>query len=240
MSRRIPKRIATARRRDARSALSRPAAPVAADDWLGGNRLFSPLGFEPGYDYPLLVWLPDPDQGEAFNLGRVMARISLRNFVAVTPSVDGDAGDPDSVERSVWRAIDRVSDRVAIHPDRVFLIGVGVGGSTAFRIGCRHPEAFGGVVSLGGRFPLDEGLFARLHEVRRLPMLVCCHDAGSAATARHTDRTLRLFHAAGAALAMRIYPGRHQLSNSVLGDVNRWLMDEVCGTSVPMRSACTR
>jgi hypothetical protein len=60
------------------------------------------------------------------------------------------------------------------------------------------------------------------------------------AAARHADRTLRLFHAAGAALAMRIYAGRHQLSQSILGDVNRWLMDEICGASVPMRPAPAR
>jgi hypothetical protein len=96
------------------------------------------------------------------------------------------------------------------------------------------------VVSLGGPFPLDKGLFARLHEIRRLPMLLCCHGNASAAAVRHTDRTLRLFHAAGAALAMRIYSGRQQLSQSILGDVNRWLMDEICGASVLMRPACTR
>lgn len=133
---------------------------MAADDWLEGDRLFSPQGFEPGYDYPLLVWLPDPDGRGTFNLGRVMTRLSLRNFVAVEPAVDGSCQDVDLLEQSVWRAIDRVCDRVAIHPDRIFLLGTGAGGSAAFRMACRHPQAFGGVVSLGGPFPLDEGLFA--------------------------------------------------------------------------------
>ncbi len=240
MSRRFPKQAAPARRRNATPARSRQAAPVAADDWLGGDRMFSPMGFEPGYDYPLLVWLPDPDCRDTFDLGRVMARISLRNFVAVEPLVDGNPHGVDVLERAVWRAIDRVTDRVAIHPDRIFLVGTGAGGSAAFGMACRHPQAFGGVVSLGGPFPLDEGLFARLHEIRRLPMLLCCHGNASAAAVRHTDRTLRLFHAAGAALAMRIYSGHQQLSQSILGDVNRWLMDEICGASVPLRPACTR
>jgi phospholipase/carboxylesterase len=240
MSRRFPKRVATVRRRHATPMPARQVLSGAAADWLEGDRLLSPQGFEPGYDYPLLVWLPDPDCRDTFNLGRVMTRLSLRNYVAVEPAADGDQHDIDSLERSVWRAIDRVCDRVAIHPDRIFLLGTGGGGCAAFRMACRHPQAFGGVVSLGGGFPLDEGLFARLHEIRRLPMLLCCRGSDASAAVRHTDRTLRLFHAAGATLAMRIYTGRHQLSQSILGDVNRWLMDEICGTSVSMRPACAR
>lgn len=201
--------------------------------------MFSPLGFEPSYDYPLLVWLRDHDGDRGLDLGRIMKRVSLRNFVAVEPQVDGDPEDHDALEAAVWRSIDRVCARVAIHPGRIYLVGEGAGGSAAFRIGCRHPQAFGGAISLGGAFPLDEGLFARLSDVRRLPMLLCCHATASAAAARHTDRTLRLFHAAGAALAMRIYPGHDPVSKTILGDVNRWLMDEVSGASVPMRPACT-
>ena len=101
-------------------------------------------------------------------------------------------------------------------------------------------KLLGGVVSLGGRFPLEEGLFSRLFDVRRLPMLLCCHRNAPVEAARQTDQTLRLFHAAGAMLAMRIYPGSNPLSEAVLADVNRWLMDEVCGASVPMTASCAR
>ena len=111
-----------------------------------------------------------------------------------------------------------------------------IGGTAAFRIGCRHPDSFAGVVSLGGPFPLDESAFARVEAVRRLPMLYCCRGSSAVSAAAHTDRTLRLFHAAGAMLAMRIYPGSGELSRAALGDVNRWLMDEICGTSAGLRA----
>lgn len=240
MNGRFRKRAASriSSRQPAPSAL--PATRLAAHDWLGNDCLFTPLGYEPGYDYPLLVWLPDLAADTALDLGRVMKRMSLRNFVAVAPAVDAYPTDFDRREAAVWRAIDRIRDRLSIHPDRIFLVGQGHGGSDAFRIACRHPDAFGGVVSLGGEFPLAESLFSRLFDVRRMPMLLCCHGSGSAAAAHHTDRTLRLFHAAGASLAMRIYPGRNHLSKAILCDVNRWLMDEICGASVPMRPACTR
>lgn len=199
----------------------------AVADWTGGMPVFVPQGYEPGYDYPLLVWLADP-LGDGVDLARVMPRLSLRNFVAVRAAGGATA---------VWRAVDRVASRLSIHPRRIWLVGHAAAGTEAFRIGCRHPESFAGVVSLGGSFPLDESLFARIDGVRRLPMLHCCTSDEAAANAAHTDRTLRLFHAAGAMLAMRIYPNIAPLSRAMLADVNRWLMEETCGTSAAARAA---
>lgn len=251
---------------------SRPASSASA--WLGDDRLFTPLGHEPGYDYPLLVWLPDTSpattatatatRSKPFDLGRVMKRVSLRNFVAVQPGIAANESPALGLEEAVWRSIERIRERIAIHPDRVFLVGQGGGGSDAFRIACRHPREFAGVISLGGLFPLDEALFSQLVDVRRLPMLLCCKRSSVLEQASHTDRTLRLFHAAGAALAMRIYPdvnvlsksvlsksvlsksvpsesvlSKFVLSKTVLGDVNRWIMDEVCGTPTAVPSLST-
>ena len=210
---------------------------AALPDWMGDARVFLPQGYEAGYLYPLLVWLPGAGN---FDLGRTMARVSLRNFVAVQaspPAAGADVTDP------VWEAIDRACGRLSVHPDRIYVVGQGMGGRDAFRIACRHPTAFAGAVSLGGGFPLDEGLFARIADVRRLPMLLCApRDADEAAAAR-TDRTLRLFHAAGAQLALRIYPAAethdatHTVSRAMLADVNRWVMDGICGAAEPRRAA---
>ncbi|MEI6636407.1 MAG: alpha/beta fold hydrolase, partial [Planctomycetota bacterium] len=172
--------------------------------------VFIPQAYEAGYDYPLLVWITDPLAG-AFDLGRVMAGVSLRNFVAVQAAGGATA---------VWRAVDRVRDRLSIHPRRIWLVGQSTGGTEAFRIACRHPESFAGAVSLGGAFPLEESMFARIRDVRRMPMLYCCTAAAAASSASHTDRMLRLFHAAGAMLAMRMYQGSGDLSKAALGDVN--------------------
>lgn len=216
MNNRLSRRVATRR-------VEHPLA------WMGPDALFTPQGYEPGYDYPLVVWLPD--RSRPFDLGRAMKRLSLRNYLAIVPDVD-----PRTGEEPLWEAIERASDRASVHPRRIFLLGQGAGGSDAFRIACRHPHAFAGVVSLGGPFPLDEGLFARLVEVRRLPMLLCCHRNAARDDSRQTDRTLRVFHAAGAMLAMRIYPGSQELSKAILADVNRWLMDEICGAAAPVPS----
>jgi len=214
---------------DRLSHRTRPARVAEPLDWTGPDALFTPQGYEPGYDYPLVVWLPEPTR--PFDLGRAMRRLSLRNFLAIVPASDPHAGD-----EPLWDAIERIRDRASVHPRRIYLVGQGAGGSEAFRIACRHPEAFAGVVSLGGEFPLDDGLFARLAEVRRLPMLLCRHRTDAADAARDTDRTLRVFHAAGAMLALRIYPGSNDLSKAILADVNRWIMEDVCGTAAPVPS----
>jgi phospholipase/carboxylesterase len=232
----IPAQIPLKRTSRSRSAAlpgtgeSPPAAPR-----LGTERMFVPTGYEPGYAYPLLVWLTDPRRTR-FDLGRTMSRVSLRNHVAVEPLHAG--GSDADREAMVWRAIDSVRERVSINPRRIFLIGQGSGGTEAFRIACRHANAFAGVVSIGGPFPLREGLFGRLDAVRRLPMLMCCHREAPAEVVGPTDATLRLFHAAGAMLAMRIYPGHNGLSKTMLADVNRWLMDEICGTTAGRPMSC--
>lgn len=188
-------------------------------------RIFIPQGYEQGYAYPLLVWLPG---SRRFDLGRAMHRLSTRNYLAVEPVIARD--EPGSaVEDAVWGAIDAVAERANVHPDRVFLVGRGTGGTDAFRVGCRHADRFAGMVSLGGAFPHAEALFARLSAVRRLPVLLCCRRDAEADLVATTAMTLRLFHAAGAQLSMRIYQEPHDLAPAILRDVNRWLMDEVCG-----------
>lgn len=222
--------------------LAEPAARASsAGERIGGDaglagghgHVFMPTGYEPGYAYPLLVWLTGRSKSR-FDLGRTMARLSLRNYVAVQPLPE--AGE--EVESSVWRAIDRLQDRVSLHPERIFLLGRGRGGTEAFRIACRHATTFAGAVSIDGPFPHGERAFARLADVRRLPMLFCCRENASPGVVRPTDATLRLFHAAGAMLAMRIYPASQRSGGAILADVNRWLMDEICGASVPRGVSC--
>jgi len=202
----------------------------------GGDDVFLPMGYEAGYSYPLIVWLDDP-RGRRFDLGRVMQRVSLRNCVAVCPARGDRAIDR---EEAVWQAIDRLRERVSIHPGRIFLAGQGEGGTEAFRIACRHAADFAGVISLGGQFPHGEALFSRLSAIRQLPMLLCCRREAPDAVVQPTDRTLRLFHAAGALLTMRIYPGHNDLSKPILADVNRWIMDEICGSQTPSTTSTNR
>ena len=193
------------------------------------EQLYLPLGYEPGYDYPLLVWLPQSG-GTDFDLGRTMMRMSLRNYLAVQPV------DPSDSE-SCFQAIYGMMNRYSVHSRRVYLIGIGAGGENAFRYACQNPESFAGVVSINGRFPLRERLLGQLARVRSLPMMLCCDEkteAGNLLNDCDVNQTLRLFHAAGGLMSMRVYRNKRSDGTQkvplidMVGDIDRWIMDEVC------------
>lgn len=50
----------------------------------GAHVLFSPIHYESGYSYPLIVWLHGPNNDER-QIMRVMPMISMRNYVAIAP-----------------------------------------------------------------------------------------------------------------------------------------------------------
>ena len=64
-------------------------------------------------------------------------------------------------------------------------------------------------------------------------MLLCCQRRGGMCPVgpASMDGTLRLFHAAGASLSVRIYPDGRPVARAALGDANRWIMEQVCGTA---------
>ncbi|MGL4595288.1 MAG: alpha/beta hydrolase [Thermoguttaceae bacterium] len=70
--------------------------------------LFSPIHYEPGYSYPLLVWLHDTGDDER-QVTRVMPQISMRNYVAVAPqgfAIKKEAEDISQKEDTDWDAFD--------------------------------------------------------------------------------------------------------------------------------------
>ena len=79
------------------------------------------------------MWLPQSND-VAFDLGRTMMRMSLRNYLAVVPAVPSDS-------ESCFQAIDEMIDRYSIHPRRVYLVGVEAGGENAFyQLGVSKPK----------------------------------------------------------------------------------------------------
>ncbi|MGL6195774.1 MAG: alpha/beta hydrolase [Thermoguttaceae bacterium] len=60
--------------------------------------LFSPMHYEPGYAYPLLIWLHGPGSDERQIL-RIMPMISIRNFVGISPR-GSKLSETDSAESS--------------------------------------------------------------------------------------------------------------------------------------------
>jgi len=203
--------------------------------------LFAPLHYERGYAYPLLVWLHG-EGGSERELRQLMPHVSVRNYVAAAPR--GDSLVPGA--RQAWeqspQAISEAAERVLecidaskrrfnIHAKRVFIAGNGRGGAMALRLALRFPEWFAGAVSLGGPMPRGDGPLNRVNKARRLPLLLAsCRDSAEYPP-EVVSADLRLLHAGGFSLALRQYPGEHELTTVMLADMDRWLMEQVCPTA---------
>lgn len=214
-------------------------APTAAPSH---TAVFTPMGFEQAYAYPLLVWLHGEGANEQ-SLPDVMRHVSPRNFVAVAPrgvslrdGVDGgrctwrqSPEGIDAAEEAVAEAIEAMRSRFSLNPNRVFIAGVGAGGTMAMRVALRQPGWFAGAATLDGPLPTGGRLLCRVDESRRLPLMLSASRESPSYPESRVCRDLTLLHSAGAKVAVRQYPGDDDLTTVMLGDLNRWAMEIVCG-----------
>ena len=123
------------------------------------HSLFAPLHYEPGYAYPLLVWLHGL-HGDERHILRIMPLVSMQNYVAVAPRgleaaavEEGRSGfgwrqtddHIQQAEQRVFDGIETASKKLHVSPQRVFLAGFDCGGSMALRLAMSHPDRFAGV-----------------------------------------------------------------------------------------------
>jgi phospholipase/carboxylesterase len=204
---------------------------------------FAPIHYEPGYAYPLLIWLHGPE-GDEGQIRDVMPEISLRNFVAVAPRGSYAARSShgafswrqsdeaiDEAEARVLDCVDIACRRFNIHTDRVFLAGAGCGGTMALRTAWNHPGRFAGVASIGGPLPADGRPMRNINALRRLPCFLASGRTSVDYPEADVCRDLRMLHAAGCTVALRQYPCGDDLTTVMLADLNRWIMDIVCPQS---------
>lgn len=207
--------------------------------------VFSPLHYEPGYAYPLVVWLHGPGENE-FQLRQIMPQMSLRNYVAIAPRGTRALGSSgkrgftweqteqpiDEAAEKVIACLDFASDRFHIASSRLFLAGDNSGGTMAIRLAFRFPELFAGVVSFSGPFPQGLHPLCHIDALRRLPLLLAMGRKGRNYTETRLCQDLRLAHVAGLNVSVRQYPCGDELTEGMLSDTNRWMMDLVCGAAM--------
>jgi phospholipase/carboxylesterase len=227
------------------------AGKFESDSANGQHVLFAPLHYEANYGYPLLVWLHGGGDSEK-QLRRIMPHISLRNYVAVAPrgtlsvphvSGHGEgycwAQTPEQIaiaEQRIQNAIEAAEERYNIRPDRIFIAGYESGGTMAFRIAADCAPQFAGVISLCGAFPTQGAPLANLNALRRLPLFVAACRQGVFYRTEQVCDNLRLFHSAGMSITLKEYPGEDSLSQMMLADIDRWMMEQI-STPTPLVSA---
>jgi phospholipase/carboxylesterase len=200
------------------------------------------LHYEPNYSYPLVVWLHGSHNNE-LELKQIMPYVSLRNYVGAAPrgtdasENDGGAGiqfcwrgDECNVldaEDRLWECLDGARRRFNIAADRIFLAGRECGGTMALRLALRNPEQFAGALSFGGEFPAGHTPLARLHAARRLPLFLATNSQSVRYSQQKLCEHLRLFHSAGLSVMIRQYPGPDELTDLMLADMDRWIMEQI-------------
>jgi phospholipase/carboxylesterase len=195
--------------------------------------VFVPMHYEKNYAYPLIVWLHSADQ-DASEVHDVMPRISMRNYVGVAPEIKSneeswqqDGGSINATHEAVIAAVDQARRRFNINPQRIFLAGFGAGATMAFRVALERPELFAGVLALNGPLPTAGTPLCQWERARKLPVFWAQCRKSNHFDQQQLCQQLRLLHIAGFSLTLRQYPGVDKISDALLADVNRWIMESV-------------
>jgi len=205
--------------------------------------LFTPLHYEPGYAYPLIVWLHGAFDNES-QLRRIMPLTSTRNFVAVGPRGtrrhqrqagsefasyywSQDEFNIEAASRRVETAIESASDQFNVHRRRIFLAGYQDGATMALRLALQNPGDYAGVISINGPFPNGHAPLRNLGLCEQLPILLMhCHES-TYYTEQQLCGDIRLGHSAGLKMDVREYLCGDGIMTDMLEDMNGWVMGQV-------------
>ena len=201
-------------------------------------RTFAPIGYEPRYPYPLIVFLHGAGGNEEQIL-RLAPRVSRRNFVSIGlrgPVCTGlnrkgslayswgDASHLPMIEDYLFGAIQQTRRQYHIHSERIILAGFAEGATLAYRMGLEFPDKIGGIIALNGHMPREDRPLLRLRAVKSLQVFIGHGIANSVVPASMVRDDRNLLWSAGCDVEMRGYPTNHRLHRDMLRDVNRWII----------------
>lgn len=208
-------------------------------------RTFAPIGYEPRYPYPLIVYLHGQGGNEEQIL-RLAPRVSRRNYVAIGlrgPVCTGlnrrgslgfswgDASHLPMIEEYLFGAIQQTRRHYHIHSERIILAGFAEGATLAYRMAMQFPEKFNGVIALNGHMPRADRPLLRLDAMRSLRVFIGHGIANSVVPASLVRADRRLLWSAGVEVEAHRYPTNHRLHPDMLRDVNRWIIHQCTGAS---------
>jgi phospholipase/carboxylesterase len=217
------------------------------------HRLFVPEHYEPGYAYPLIVWLHS-DASSEMELDNVMPGLSLRNYVAIAPRANvksrgvqhkfrwgTSTTDCAVAEDLVWDCVQAAMDSLSIHPDRIFLAGFGGGATMAQWIGLKYARQVAGVVSLSGEFPKTKCVLSNWKQARDVNVLYGQRPGSTLCSDEELYRTIKTTHQSGLNYQFvrfdsndRFSSEANELNTTMLEVANRFLMGIVTGSEISL------
>lgn len=196
-------------------------------------RVYLPTDYQPKYAYPLVVLFHADGECEG-HAARLVPQLSRRNYVALClrggvrrglradgcPAYEWDI----AADRGAKVALAHALNAYSVHPDRVFLVGVGEGASAACRFGLSLGGRVAGVVALNGDLALD-----RVPETK-LRVLVAHGSANPVVPFADARRAANRLTSAGASVRVTRYPTAQRVHADMLRDANRWIMAQVASS----------
>lgn len=209
------------------------------------HAVWVPEQYEPNYAYPLIVWFHSDGRDER-ELLDVLPQISRKNYFGLAlrgplPSCsEAGAGfrwsladhRPVDALCEVYETVCQMRRMYHIHSERIYLAGADTGATLAVRLLLERPDWFGGAINLGGDFPDVRQPFHRSEELHGKRILLSAGSRNRQIRIGETVESARLLHAAGMQVATRIYDAGQQITPKMMRDIDRWLMDALCETSL--------
>lgn len=201
-------------------------------------RTFAPIGYEPRYPYPLIVFLHG-NGGNEQQILRLAPRVSRRNFVSIGlrgPVCTGlnrkgslgyswgDASHLPMLEEYLLGAIRQTRLHYHIHSERIILAGFAEGATLAYRMALQFPDKINGIIALNGHMPRENRPLLRLREARSLQVFIGHGIANSVVPSSLVRDDRNLLWSAGMDVETHSYPTNHRLHPDMLRDVNRWII----------------
>lgn len=205
----------------------------------GLHRAFLPCHYEPGYSYPLIVWLRS-SMHDGADIAQWIPAISDRNYVAIEmtgplaarfalgrSSWPSDRSALAAVEAAVETGLATASDHFSIHPDRVLLAGVGETGTLATTAGLVSSQRLAGAIAID---PGPACLMTLLREFRRMrDRRLFLGAANQKPSPRATIELVDLLTTAGVSVDTCDAFGTERAGNAVAQRINEWMMAIICG-----------
>lgn len=203
--------------------------------------VFRPEHYEPGYAYPLVIWL-HPDGSSEQDLHEIMPQISTRNYLGLSfraPAINPHAPAngyhwPDShvfVEQfrdTVQTTVRELKKVLNIHDERIFLAGSGTGCSVTTKLLFHAPQFFAGAALINGQFSQTDFQSETKVDLKAKRVLLD-HSINQAGDDQISlERLTYMWERTGAKTsAINSLESKMNTQAEMLSSLNRWIMEGI-------------
>lgn len=203
--------------------------------------LFRPEHYEPGYAYPLVIWL-HPDAGSEHDLHEVMPQISLRNYLGLSfraPAIDPAAPAngyhwPDShlyakqFADTIQQTVQELKKVLNIHEGRIYLAGTGTGCSIATKLLMQEHHFFAGAALMKGHFNKTDFQCAPSVNLKGKRILVDHQIANDSDSQVSSQWVTRMWNTMGAKTQfVNSLKSEANSESALLSNLDRWIMEGI-------------